>query len=91
MWAAGPNTLAVHLVSADDNDIELLHQTGTGIGYCPSSQIIYEAFSYWKASKKPKISLGTDCPASNDSADLLTGSKVFSTFKSLSKGRSSSL
>ncbi len=71
-------TLAVHLVSADAEDLKLLAASGTTAGLCPASQIIYEKLAPIKqfADLKIKVALGTDCAASNDSADLLSELKL---------------
>lgn len=70
-------TLAVHLISADPADIKLLRQHGATAGFCPTSQILYERLApidQLLAEEVP-IALGTDCAASNDSADMLTEMK----------------
>jgi 5-methylthioadenosine/S-adenosylhomocysteine deaminase len=71
--ALSERTLAVHLVSASDGDIKLLRDSGATAGFCPASQIIYE--SLMPVAKLMKagvpLALGTDCAASNDSADML--------------------
>lgn len=71
-------TLAVHLVTADKADIALLKKHGSYAGFCASSQVIYERLAPIKelcAAGVP-ITLGTDCAASNDSADMLTEMKI---------------
>lgn len=66
-------TLAVHLVSADQNDLLALKQQGTYVGLCPSSQVIYEKLAPLKDFHELGLvgALGTDCAASHDSMDLL--------------------
>jgi 5-methylthioadenosine/S-adenosylhomocysteine deaminase len=74
------NTLAVHLVSVDDSDISILEKSGCLGVVCPSSQIIYESLapiSKLKSSKM-KLSVATDCAASNDAADLISEIKFSS-------------
>ena len=71
--ALSERTLAVHLVSVSDRDIDLLRHTGTTAGFCPASQIIYESLMPVAKLMEAGIplALGTDCAASNDSADML--------------------
>ncbi len=66
-------TLAVHLVTVDSDDLYILARSGVTAGHCPASQIVYERLSPIDGFLKHGIpvALGTDCAASNDSADLL--------------------
>ena len=76
--ALGPNTLAVHLVSADEDDVRRLAAHGATAGYCPASQIIYETLAPIALFQKHGVpmALGTDCAASNDGADLIGEMKL---------------
>jgi 5-methylthioadenosine/S-adenosylhomocysteine deaminase len=71
--ALTPATLAVHLVTADKDDIGILKRSGATAGICPASQIIYERLAPLAelAAAGVPIAIGTDCAASNDGADLL--------------------
>ena len=71
--ALGPKTLAVHLVAVDDADAKLLRDRGVTAGICPASQILYEELAPLArlAAAGVPFALGTDCAASNDTADLL--------------------
>jgi 5-methylthioadenosine/S-adenosylhomocysteine deaminase len=69
----GPQTLAVHLTSVDDHDVNLLQSTGTSIGFCPASQMIFEKLAPIGKFTNANLNvvLGTDCAASNDTSDML--------------------
>ncbi len=78
----GPNTLAVHAINATPNDCKILKDSGATVGFCPSSQVIYEhvaPLDLFATSQLP-IATATDCAASNDGADLLSELKVTSLF-----------
>ncbi len=70
----GPKCLAVHLVSASEHDLKLIKDTGTVFGFSPASEIIYEQLPNLKKILELEIpfALGTDCAASNDSANILS-------------------
>lgn len=74
----GPNTLAVHLVSADKVDLKILADTGSTAGFCPASQIIYEKLAPIEEflNLDIPVALGTDCAASNDNADMMAELKL---------------
>ncbi|MCB9025336.1 MAG: amidohydrolase family protein [Bdellovibrionaceae bacterium] len=74
----GPNTIAVHLVSASDKDLQIIKDTGTVFGFTPVSEIIYERLPNFKKILELEIpfALGTDCAASNDTSDLISEMKV---------------
>lgn len=74
------NTLAVHLVTADDQDIEMLKDHGTTAGLSPASQILYERVAPIEAfmARGLPLALGTDCAASNDDADMLAEMRLLS-------------
>jgi 5-methylthioadenosine/S-adenosylhomocysteine deaminase len=75
--AIGENSLLVHLVTASAADLEIIAQHKATIGYCPTSQVIYERLSPIEefVRQKIKLVLGTDCAASNDSGNLLQEQK----------------
>lgn len=76
--ALSERTLAVHLVSADQNDIKRLKDRGVTAGVCPASQIIYEKLTPLAELMLAgiPIAVGTDCAASNDGADLMAELKL---------------
>jgi 5-methylthioadenosine/S-adenosylhomocysteine deaminase len=71
--ALGPRSLVVHLTSASQTDLKLVKDSGATIGYCPASTIIYDRLASIAQFHELNIPLaiGTDCAASNDSADSL--------------------
>ena len=72
------NTLAVHLITATEDDVKILKDSGASGVICPASQIIYEKvanISKLKASGLP-LCIATDCAASNDSANILSELKL---------------
>lgn len=78
--ALQPHSLVVHLTSASTSDLEAIKQSGSTIGYCPTSTVIYDKLAPIKDFYKLEIPLaiGTDCAASNDSADALGELKIAS-------------
>lgn len=74
-----PNSLLVHLLSIDEDDISRLANSGATAGICPISEIIYEKapLSRELVEANIPIALGTDCPASNDGADVHQEAKFF--------------
>lgn len=76
--ALGPQSLVVHLVSASPRDLEIIAQHRSTIGWCPASTVIYERLANVKGFIENQIplALGTDCAASDDSADMLSELKV---------------
>ena len=76
--ALGPKSLVVHLTSASETDLSLIEKSGATIGYCPTSTIIYEHLAPIDGFYRHRIPLaiGTDCAASNDSADVLGELKI---------------
>jgi len=77
-----PNTLAVHLINATASDIELLKASETNVGFCPSSQVIYEHIAPLDsfASQNLPLCVATDCAASCDGADLISELKIAGLF-----------
>lgn len=73
-------TLAVHLVTADDDDIAILKSHGVTAGLSPASQILYERLAPIEAfmTQGLPLALGTDCAASNDDADMLSEMRLLS-------------
>lgn len=76
--ALGPLTLAVHLVSADAEDLALLARTESTAVVCPASQIIYERLAPLLPIRDAKVPLAiaTDCAASDDDGDVLAALKL---------------
>ncbi|MCJ8277964.1 MAG: amidohydrolase family protein, partial [Bdellovibrionales bacterium] len=75
----GKNSLAVHLLHVGDTDLQILKDSGTCVVSSPSSQILYERLAPIDQfyNRGIPLSLGTDCAASNDQADLLSELKIF--------------
>ena len=75
--ALGPHSLAIHLVSATEDDLKIIKNSQTVFGFTPVSEIIYEKLPLFDKILELEIpfALGTDCAASNDSADLLSEMK----------------
>ncbi len=71
--ALSERSLIVHLVTADADDLGLIADSGSTIGFCPASQILYERLAPIHAFLQHGIPVvvGTDCAASNDTADML--------------------
>jgi 5-methylthioadenosine/S-adenosylhomocysteine deaminase len=82
LGALGENTQVVHLLYHTPEDLRILKDSGTSVGFCPSSQIIYEQLAPIEDFVKEglKWTLGTDCAASNDLADLHAEMKVAALF-----------
>jgi 5-methylthioadenosine/S-adenosylhomocysteine deaminase len=76
--ALGERSLVVHLTSADDQDLRRIKNSGATIGYCPTSTVLYDRLANIKLINELDIPLaiGTDCAASNDSADCLAELKI---------------
>ncbi len=76
--ALTPQSLLVHLVSADETDIKILRDSGGTAVICPTSQVIYEELApipFFFHYDVP-IAIATDCAASNDSSDIFSELKV---------------
>jgi 5-methylthioadenosine/S-adenosylhomocysteine deaminase len=71
-------SLVVHLTSANDDDFHIIKNSGATMGYCPTSTILYDHLANIKLADELGIpmAIGTDCAASNDSADCLTELKI---------------
>ena len=70
----GPDVWFAHAVYLDDEDIDIMARTGTGISHCPSSNMLI-ASGVSKVSpmleKGVTVSLGVDGSASNHSCNML--------------------
>lgn len=78
MGLLGENTLAVHLVSATQDDLNIIKQSGSTAVYCPTSQVQYEKsadIAAWNQTQL-KFAIATDCAASNDANDPLNECKI---------------
>jgi 5-methylthioadenosine/S-adenosylhomocysteine deaminase len=75
--AIAENSLLVHLVTASPSDLQVIARNSATIGFCPTSQVLYERLSPIEefVRQKIKLVLGTDCAASNDSGNLLQEQK----------------
>ncbi len=74
----GEDCLAVHVIHLGPNDLNILKSTGTAIGFCPTSQVIFEKLAPIESflEKQLPILLGTDDAASNDLADMHAETKI---------------
>lgn len=72
--ALGPKSLVVHLTSASAEDLQIIASSGSTIGWCPSSTVIYDRLAPVSGffTNKIPLAIGTDCPASCDHADVLS-------------------
>jgi 8-oxoguanine deaminase len=71
----GPDVWFAHLVHIDDQEIELLVETGTGIAHCPQSNCRLGsgiAPAERMAARGGAVSLAVDGAASNESADMVS-------------------
>jgi 5-methylthioadenosine/S-adenosylhomocysteine deaminase len=75
-----PGSIVTHLVSADREDLQLVKDSGATAGLTPASEILYERLPSFGeiADLGIPVALGTDCAASNDSADMLGELKLAS-------------
>jgi cytosine/adenosine deaminase-related metal-dependent hydrolase len=70
----GPRTLAIHCVHANDQDVELLASTGTGVCLCLRSNALLGVGTPPVASMRQagiRLCLGTDGLSSNQDLDLV--------------------
>ncbi|MFW7379348.1 MAG: amidohydrolase family protein [Oligoflexus sp.] len=75
----GPQSLLVHLVSAKEDELAVLRDSGSTAVICPVSEMIYERLPDLATIETLGIPvcLGTDSPASNDGADLLAELRIY--------------
>jgi len=67
------NTLMIHAVWIDDNDMEMIYQSGAGVAHCPESNMKLASGICPAAKlieKGVRVGLGTDGCASNNDLDL---------------------
>lgn len=71
--ALSDKTLAVHLISSQKEDREILQKQNTFVGLCPSSQVLYEHIAPIAEFQRLDLKgiLGTDCSGSHDSMDIM--------------------
>ncbi len=71
--ALGVNSLVVHLTDVTNDDLAIVDKSKATIGWCPASTVIYDKLAPIKEffAHKIPLAIGTDCAASNDSADIL--------------------
>lgn len=65
--------VAVHLVHATDEDMELIHEKGVKVVHCPESNMKLASGTarIWEMVKRGiRVGVGTDSPASNNNLDL---------------------
>lgn len=75
----GPKTVLVHMVHLDDNDIKMLHETGTHVAHCPTSNAklasgVCRVPDLLNAGVN--VGLGTDGAPCNNTNDLLQEMKL---------------
>lgn len=75
----GPNTVLVHMVHLDDNDIKMLHESGTHVAHCPTSNAklasgVCRVPDLLRAGVN--VGLGTDGAPCNNTNDLLQEMKL---------------
>jgi 5-methylthioadenosine/S-adenosylhomocysteine deaminase len=76
--ALSESSLVVHLTSADSDDLKIVKDSGATVGYCPTSTLFYDRLARIEEFYELGIPLaiGSDCAASNDSADILSELKI---------------
>lgn len=77
--ALNPNSILVHLVSATKEDFKIIADSGAFAGITPVSEMIYERLppiAYISELDIP-VCLGTDGPASNDTANLFEELRIY--------------
>ncbi|KAK6537677.1 hypothetical protein TWF694_011851 [Orbilia ellipsospora] len=75
----GEKTVLVHMVHLDDTDIKLLHETGTHVAHCPTSNAkLASGFARVPEllDANVNVGLGTDGAPCNNSNDLLQEMKL---------------
>ncbi len=74
----GPDCLVVHVIHLEENDYKILRDTGCTVGFCPSSQILFEKLAPIHKFIEYEIPfvIGTDDAASNDFADMHQETKL---------------
>ncbi len=70
----GPDVWLAHCVHLDDKDVRRIAETGTGVAWCPTSNLrlgsgIAPGWAFVR--ERATVGLGVDGSASNDGADLL--------------------
>lgn len=77
--ALNPNSILVHLVSATKDDFKMIADSGAYAGITPVSEMIYERLPPIEqiSDLGVPVCLGTDGPASNDTADLFQELRVY--------------
>lgn len=80
--ALHPESIVAHLVTPDAADLDRLAATRPTIAFCPASQVIYEFLAPIREFMERDIplALGTDCAASNDTADVLSELRIAALF-----------
>lgn len=71
-------TLAVHLLYLDQNDFQILKDSGASVGFCPSSQSLFDRVADIKGfvENQLPVCLATDCASTQDQSDLLNEMKL---------------
>lgn len=75
----GPQTLAVHAVALDDNDIRIIDRHGVHVAHCPASNLkLGSGIARIRDLSKAgiNVALGTDGAAANNRLDLLSEARL---------------
>ncbi|MEW6141709.1 MAG: amidohydrolase [Chloroflexota bacterium] len=89
----GPDTLLVHTVVMDDDEIRLLAETGTKVSHCPTSNLIRAGrpFQISPVVKMLKagvtVGLGSDASICNDNSSMFEAMKLAVLGQKLREGR----
>ncbi|WKD51505.1 TRZ/ATZ family hydrolase [Microbulbifer spongiae] len=90
----GPQTLCVHMVATNEQDIELLKMSGAHVAHCPSSNLKL-ASGFCPANEMLKaginVALGTDGAASNNRQDLFAEANTASLLAKAVSGSATAL
>ena len=94
LGALGPDVQLVHCVWVDDDEVDLIADSGSEVIHCPISnmQLASGIAPVCKMQDRGiPISLGTDGPASNDTQDLLETLKVAVLLAKVSTGNANAI
>jgi 5-methylthioadenosine/S-adenosylhomocysteine deaminase len=75
----GPQTLAVHAVALNDNDIEMVARHGVHVSHCPTSNLkLGSGFARTRDLSRAgiNVALGTDGAAANNRLDVLSEARL---------------
>ncbi len=76
----GPDVIAAHSIYLDDQDIEIILETQTGVIHCPESNMKLGSgvmqIPKFLQRHDAKVGLSTDGPASNDNLEMFEAMKM---------------